>query len=215
MPKDLLIKVCGMRDVNNIKELGNLTMDWMGLIFHSASSRYVGSEVSEKILEAVPKHLKKVGVFVHQNVDEILNLAKLWRLDLIQLHGAYTVEDAQILRNENYPIIKVFAPTEKFDWDKLDNYEDVVSYFLFDTAGKQPGGNGIAFDWEILSNYQGKTPYLLSGGIGPNDVEKILAFEHPQCIGIDLNSRFEDEPGLKNIPKIKVFIEQIKLINHA
>jgi phosphoribosylanthranilate isomerase len=208
-----ILKVCGMRLPENIQEIAALQPDWMGLIFHPQSPRSVGTLSPDAVVSSFPKTIKKVGVFVHQTTDEIIKIAQDWNLDIIQLHGNYSSEDCKKLKIHQLPLIKVFSPTADFEWSFLNEYEDLVDFFLFDTAGKNPGGNGFAFDWEILSNYQEKKPFLLSGGIGPDDVKKILTFKHPQCIGIDLNSRFEDEPGVKNISKIKMFIETIKHID--
>jgi phosphoribosylanthranilate isomerase len=208
-----ILKVCGMRLSENIQEIAALQPDWMGLIFHAQSPRNVGTLSPDAVVSSFPKTIKKVGVFVHQTMDEIIKIAKVWRLDIIQLHGNYSPEDCKKLKIYQLPLIKVFSPTADFDWGFLNEYEDFVDFFLFDTAGKNPGGNGYAFEWEILKNYKGAIPFILSGGIGSEDAEKVKAFHHPKLAGFDINSRFEDEPGVKNISKIKMFIETIKHID--
>jgi phosphoribosylanthranilate isomerase len=205
-----ILKVCGMRLSENIQEIADLQPDWMGLIFHAQSPRNVGTLSPDAVVSSFPKTIKKVGVFVHQITDEIIKIAQVWSLDIIQLHGNYSPEDCKKLKTYQLPLIKVFSPTADFDWSILNKYEDFVDFFLFDTAGKTPGGNGFAFDWEILKNYKGAIPFILSGGIGPEDIVKVKAFHHPKFAGFDINSRFEVSPGIKNKTLVASFIKQIK-----
>lgn len=197
------IKVCGMRDAENIREVENLGIDMMGFIFWPKSKRYV-SEFPENM----PIYAKRVGVFVDESIEQVKQIADDYALDIIQLHGSESPAYAQELRE--WEVIKAFNIATKKDLEATKPYEGIVDYLLFDTKGQSVGGNGEKFDWSVLESYDGKTPFLLSGGIGPDDAERVKMFNHPQCIGIDLNSRFEISPGLKDVKKLKFFIEKLK-----
>lgn len=199
----MIIKVCGMRDAENIRELEALGADWMGMIFWPHSSRYVAQCPSY-----LPGSLKKVGVFVDADEDYIRRYAKACQLDIIQLHGHEPPALAMALRP--LTVIKAFSIASVEDLQQTKPYEGVADYFLFDTKGKSAGGNGQKFDWSLLHHYHGQTPFLLSGGIGPEDAESLRAFHHPMWAGIDLNSRFETEPGLKDITKLREFTKQLR-----
>lgn len=198
-----MIKVCGMRDAKNIREIEALGIDMMGFIFWPKSKRYVGES-----LEDMPNHAKRVGVFVDEEIEQVKQIADNYSLDIIQLHGSEPPEYAKGLNK--WKVIKAFNIATKEDLEATKPYEGIADYFLFDTKGQSVGGNGEKFDWSVLDAYDGETPFLLSGGIGPDDAEHINAFHHPKCIGIDLNSRFETAPGLKNVDKIKRFLEKVK-----
>ena len=209
----LVIKVCGMREAANIREIEALGIDWLGLIFWPKSSRYVSERP-----DYLPRNVKRVGVFVDEAPEKIVSISRLYGLDYIQLHGHESITDINRLRqtiadqgSATIPpqLIKAFSIATDSDLEQTKAYEGHVDYFLFDTKGPSVGGNGIQFDWEVLNAYHGHTPFLLSGGIGPDDAERIQAFHHPQCIGIDLNSRFEISPGLKDINKLKTFIQSL------
>ncbi|MDD3721787.1 MAG: phosphoribosylanthranilate isomerase [Lutibacter sp.] len=214
------IKVCGMCDKENISELITLKPDFIGFIFYNKSKRFVADFPQIEI----PSSVKKVGVFVDETIDEIVEKATRYQLDFVQLHGNETAEYCEKLiamiteqsRNENklrhselvsesHPIgiIKAFSVDENFDFSATKPFEKHISLFLFDTKGKNYGGNGIKFNWDLLQNYKGKTPFLLSGGIRKSDAAEIMKFKHPAFLGIDINSGFELEPGLKNINEIK------------
>ena len=209
----LVIKVCGMREAANIREIEALGIDWLGLIFWPKSSRYVSERP-----DYLPRNVKRVGVFVDEAPEKIVSISRLYGLDYIQLHGHESITDINRLRqtiadqgSATIPpqLIKAFSIATDSDLEQTKAYEGHVDYFLFDTKGPSVGGNGIQFDWEVLNAYHGHTPFLLSGGIGPDDAARIQAFHHPQCIGIDLNSRFEISPGLKDINKLKTFIQSL------
>ena len=199
-----------MREAENIREVEALGIDWMGLIFWPKSSRYV-SEMPDYL----PQDVKHVGVFVNEDLDTVKKKADDYALDLIQLHGSESPDYVRALKTPSSinpltsSIIKAFNIATADDFEQTKDYEGLVDYFLFDTKGPSVGGNGVQFDWDVLKDYHGKTPFLLSGGIGPDDAERIQAFHHPQCIGIDLNSRFELSPGLKDINKLKTFIQAL------
>ena len=192
-----------MRDAQNIRDVESLGVDWIGMIFWPKSKRYVA-----EVPSYLPEHLKKVGVFVDSTLDDILQHISDYQLDIIQLHGQESPDFAKALKP--HTIIKAFNIEKADDLLQTEKYEGIADYFLFDTKGKMVGGNGQKFDWSVLTVYQGKTPFLLSGGIGPEDAESVKSFHHPRCIGIDLNSRFESEPGFKDINQLKTFINNIR-----
>lgn len=192
-----------MRDAQNIRDVESLGVDWIGMIFWPKSKRYVA-----EVPSYLPEHLKKVGVFVDSTLDDILQHISDYQLDIIQLHGQESPDFAKALKP--HTIIKAFNIEKADDLLQTEKYKGIADYFLFDTKGKMVGGNGQKFDWSVLTAYQGKTPFLLSGGIGPEDAESVRSFHHPRCIGIDLNSRFESEPGFKDINQLKTFINKLR-----
>ena len=197
-----------MREAENIREVEALGIDMMGFIFWPKSSRYVSQRP-----DYLPTKCKRVGVFVDEAPEQVKRLAIDYGLDYIQLHGHETPEVISYLRTPALPhprILKAFNISTAEDLLQTQPYEGLVDYFLFDAKGKSVGGNGEKFNWDVLDAYQGNTPFLLSGGIGPDDAERVNAFYHPKCIGIDLNSRFELAPGLKDIAKLKEFIYNLK-----
>ena len=199
----MIIKVCGMREADNIREVEMLGIDMMGFIFWPKSSRFASQRP-----DYLPKNVKRVGVFVDEDPEQVKRLADDYDLDYIQLHGQES--PSYIFQLGGLHIIKVFNISTAEDLLQAQPYEGIVDYFLFDAKGKSVGGNGEKFNWEVLSAYNGSTPFLLSGGIGPDDATNVKAFHHPKCIGIDLNSCFELSPGLKDINKLKEFLKQVK-----
>ena len=214
--KTFLVKVCGMRKAENIREVEALGIDLMGFIFWPKSSRYVSERPAY-----LPTRCKRVGVFVNEDIETIKKIADDYALDYIQLHGSETPEQISHLSplTSHLSIIKAFNIATTEDLEATKPYEGIVDYYLFDTrmppkemgGGLPPGGTGIKFDWSVLSAYDAETPFLLSGGIGPNDAERVKTYNHPKCIGIDLNSRFELSPALKDIIKLRKFIKEIQL----
>jgi phosphoribosylanthranilate isomerase len=200
-----------MCDADNIREVEQLStvncqlsIDWMGFIFYPKSSRYVSARPAY-----LPQKCKRVGVFVNATIDDIRQHIADYSLDIVQLHGHESTDSIRSLRSlcgDVISIIKAFNIATKEDLNATTPYAGLVDYFLFDTKGPSVGGNGEKFDWSVLEAYNGDTPFLLSGGIGPDDAERILDYHHPKCIGIDLNSRFEIEPGIKDITKLKTFL---------
>ena len=199
-----------MREAENIREVEALGINWLGLIFWPKSSRYVSERP-----DYLPQHVKRVGVFVDENLDTVRKKADDYALDLIQLHGSESPDYIRTLKAPSSinpltsSIIKAFNIATAHDLEQTKEYKGIVDYFLFDTKGPSVGGNGVQFNWDVLKDYHGKTPFLLSGGIGPEDVQRIQAFHHPQCIGIDLNSRFELSPGLKDITVLRKFLNEL------
>ncbi len=206
----------------NTAEVAALQPDYLGFIFWEPSSRFFDVEIPE-----LPDHIQKVGVFVDASVEEIINKIKKYDLQAVQLHGEESPELCDELRvrsnkirarlntvetshvGKYLKIIKVFSIKHDFDFNLLKAYEAACDYYLFDTKGKLPGGNGYAFDWRVLENYPSTKPYFLSGGIGLEDVEAVKEFmkrpEAEYCYAIDVNSRFEVEPGLKDVEGLKQF----------
>lgn len=197
-----------MKFTENREAVEKLPVDWLGFIFYPQSKRFVGETPEPGIFNS---EKEKVGVFVNENAFEIMALAKNLGFEWIQLHGKENPATCQILKNQGLKIIKVFSVDENFDFELTKPYEGAAHYFLFDTKTAQHGGSGQKFDWKLLDKYTGHIPFLLSGGIGPDDAEEILKINHPKLTGIDVNSGFEDEPGVKNIEKLKNFIPKITL----
>jgi phosphoribosylanthranilate isomerase len=199
-----------MRDADNIRAVDGLPVDLIGFIFWPKSSRYV-SEVPAYL----PTKCKRVGVFVDAAIDDICQHIADYRLDFVQLHGHESPDYLRQFRSlygDSIAIIKAFNIATLEDFERTAPYEDLVDYFLFDTKGKAVGGNGEKFDWSVLTYYDGKTQFFLSGGIGPDDAERlkelsaVKGFPTDRYVGIDLNSRFESAPGLKDIVKLKTFL---------
>ncbi|MDC0380242.1 phosphoribosylanthranilate isomerase [Flavobacteriaceae bacterium] len=202
------LKVCGMKYQDNILKVSALKPDYMGFIFYEKSPRFVSKSISE-----IPKNIKKVGVFVNASTDTITKNIDEFGLNVVQLHGDETAEFCKNIRTKNVEIIKVFSVKNNFNFKKLKPFESHVDYFLFDTKGPNPGGNGYCFDWSILENYDSKTPYFLSGGIGLEEIETLNEFKNSaaakRCYAIDVNSKFEIKPALKDSIKLKKFIERL------
>ena len=191
-----------MRSHENILALSDLKPDYMGFIFWKPSKRFVSTTTP-----TLPSNIKKTGVFVDETFDEIKSLIEIHQLQAIQLHGNENPIFCDRLKDLNVEIIKVFSIKKDFDFSTLAPYENVCDYFLFDTKGELPGGNGYAFDWEMLKSYPSSKPFFLSGGIGMDqlaDLEDIFKLNLP-LYAIDVNSKFESEAGMKKIELLKDF----------
>lgn len=192
----------------NTAEVAHLQPDYLGFIFHEASPRNFDGEIPN-----VDASIKKVGVFVDENVEFIVNQIEKHKLDAIQLHGHESPEVCRLLKSTNKIIIKVFSIKNGFDFSVLASYEDVCDYFLFDTKGKLPGGNGYTFEWTVLENYSSTKPFFLSGGIGLNVLDNLKEFQKTSaanyCYAIDVNSKFEIEPGLKKIDELEKLKDEL------
>ena len=208
------LKICGMKYPENILEVSELLPDYMGFIFWEKSSRFFDGTMPD-----LPKSIQKVGVFVDATLDEIILKIKKYNLNLIQLHGKESVSfcldlktEIKNLKQNQIEIIKVFSILDDFDFSILNDYETVCNYFLFDTKGKLPGGNGTVFDWNVLKKYPSKKPFFLSGGIGIEEIASVkqLLKTNLPIHTIDINSKFEIEPGLKNMQLLKDFKINIK-----
>ncbi|WP_242157935.1 phosphoribosylanthranilate isomerase [Aestuariivivens sediminis] len=232
------LKICGMKYEVNIEDVASLQPDYLGFIFYEKSARYFDREIPK-----LPSSIKKVGVFVDPNLDFVIETINKHDLQAVQLHGnespafceqlklygqseetAFTADrDSQIIKthtqlnrvqdDHQIEIIKVFSIKDEFNFEVLYPYETVCDYYLFDTKGKLPGGNGYTFNWNVLTQYPSHKPFFLSGGIGLNEVPSVLSFlskkESKYCYAIDVNSKFEIEPGLKNLEFLKEFKNNI------
>ena len=205
---NMKIKVCGMRDIENISDLYDAGIRMMGFIFYDKSKRFVSPEVRNSIFGGIHPDTKTVGVFVNAPESFVHEMIDKYHLIFVQLHGEES-PDYCLKMQAHAKVIKAFSVDIDFDFDQVSEYQN-CDYLLFDAKGKEYGGNGIQYDWSLLSNYTLETPFLLSGGLGPKDVDKILAFDHPKFAGVDVNSGFEIEAGLKDIEKIKSFISYLR-----
>ena len=198
----MIIKVCGMREAENIREVEGLGIDLIGFIFWPKSSRYVSERPAY-----LPTNCKRVGVFVDEDIEVVKEIAHDYALDYIQLHGHEST--AYCAQLKGLKLIKAFNIATAKDFEQTKSYEKLVDYFLFDAKGKSVGGNGTKFEWSVLDNYHGPTPFILSGGIGPDDATSIRRFHHPRLAGIDLNSRFELAPSLKDVTALQKFLNEL------
>ena len=218
-----MIKVCGLRDSQNIREIARLGVDWIGMIFWEKSPRNVTMIPSHAGIIPDRASLSplatnnsplKVGVFVDEMAQNIITRVVNFQLDLIQLHGHETPTLIRNLRRtladiRPVKVIKAISVSSRDDIAAYKDYADCVDYFLFDTKCPSVGGSGQQFDWSVLDGYDGEVPFLLSGGIGPDDAERVRNFHHPKCIGIDLNSKFETEPAMKDVAAIGKFLNEL------
>lgn len=202
------IKVCGMRDPENISVVAQLGIDFMGFIFYPPSPRYCGDTLTRETLEKIPFGIEPVAVTVDAAEEEILSLSDRLGFMTFQLHGEESPNLCRRLRERGFRIIKAFGIKDEEDLKRVGEYSGSIDYFLFDTATKRKGGSGKKFNWELLSGYSLPEPFLLSGGIAPDDKEAIAGIaSHERFAGIDLNSRFEITPGIKDYNRLKDFIE--------
>jgi len=205
----MIVKVCGMRDGDNIWALEKLDIDWMGFIFYPGSPRFVPEE--DEFCTAIQSCSKvRVGVFVNEIREEILRKVAKYRLNYVQLHGDESPDFCRWLREDGCAVMKAFSVSSEEDLRQTTAYESFVDCFLFDTKGSERGGTGKRFDWSLLEAYRGNVPFLLSGGIGAEHIVSLLEFHHPSLAGIDLNSRFEVSPALKDVVMIEWFVHQVR-----
>lgn len=233
----MLIKVCGMRDAKNIRDVAELDIDMMGFNFWPRSKRFVkmiGAEAGimpdyspGRLDFAVnadgtkhyvfPKRIKRVGLFVDEMPQTIITYVYNYSLDAIQLHGSESPAMIENLRKALVPdivldidIIKAFGIASVEDLKQTAAYDGIADMFIFDYKSPGKGGSGKHFDWSVLDAYHGKTPFLLSGGIGPDDAEAVKSFHHPMYVGVDINSKFETAPALKDVEKLRKFVKILK-----
>lgn len=206
------VKVCGLRDPLNIQAVAGTRADYLGFIFYHRSKRYAGVDLDKLAFSEATAGKVKVGVFVNDPPKRILEVAGYFLLDLVQLHGNESVPDCELLRRSGLGVIKTFGVEKGFDFGNLLPYLPVCDFFLFDTKSDQLGGTGRKFHWEILKEYGYETPFFLSGGIGPEDAAAIREIRHPAFYGVDINSRFEFAPGIKDVDLVKTFITNIKTV---
>ncbi len=203
------LKICGMKHADNLKEVATLAPDYLGFIFYEKSSRYFVDTLPPEAVRSLPPFIQRTGVFVNASTDYVQQMADRYGLSALQLHGQEPPEQCQALRQMGYKIIKVFSVNETFDFKQLTPYQPYVDAFLFDTATPQHGGSGQSFDWSVLSEYKLPIPFFLSGGIGLDNLDKAMQINHPQLIGLDVNSCFETEPGRKSIDQLQQLIARL------
>lgn len=205
------LKVCGMRDVENIKALVELKPDFIGFIFYDKSPRFIGNDADVELINSIPREIRKVGVFVNATVDYILQNVRKYGLNYVQLHGNEMPDFCRNLRLKGVNIIKAFSVDNGFIFGQVNNYKPHVDFFLFDAKGDGYGGNGIAFDWSILKKYDNQKPYFLAGGISLDNLD-VLETIIPKPYAMDVNSKFEIEPALKDIEKLEELLDKIRPI---
>ncbi|MBP1676894.1 MAG: phosphoribosylanthranilate isomerase [Bacteroidetes bacterium] len=198
-----------MKHPQNIQLIAALQPDMMGFIFYPKSPRYA-EPLDMAVLESLPRNIKKIGVFVNEDLERILTFVFKYKLDGVQLHGIENKDICQKLKEAGLIVLKAFPIAEVSNFQVTAIYEGVCDYFLFDTKTEAYGGSGVKFNWAMLDEYTGETPFLLSGGIAADDAEAILKINHPKFVGVDLNSKFELEPGLKNVEMLNVFLKELR-----
>jgi len=204
------IKVCGMRDSENVRDLLSVSPDFVGFIFYDKSPRFVGEELDADLLKSFPKSVKKVGVFVNASPDYILRMVKKYDLQYAQLHGNETPDVCRNLRMRGISIIKAFSVDATFNFSMINNYKPHCDFFLFDAKGSQYGGNGVAFDWTLMNRYDNDKPFFISGGIGVDALDELQHIRHLKLYGVDINSKVETAPGVKDIQLVTNIISKLK-----
>ncbi|MFV0364969.1 MAG: phosphoribosylanthranilate isomerase [Mangrovibacterium sp.] len=202
------LKVCGMREHDNIEAIKELEPDFMGFIFYPESKRYVG-DAPDIYLFAIPSKINKVAVFVNESNERILTICRRFRFGYVQLHGDELPEQCAALQAEGLKVIKAFSVGDDFDFTQTEAYADVADLFLFDTATESFGGSGKQFNWEVLDSYKLDKNFLLSGGITLYDAPRLKSLQHEQFIGVDINSGFEIEPGVKDNRRVAMFKQML------
>lgn len=202
------IKVCGLRDRDNIQAVAALAPDYMGFICYEPSPRYV-KDMPMDVLADLPSSVYKTAVFVDENAETINTLIDTFGFNAIQLHGSESPEFANSFRDK-VTVFKAFGLNADFDFEQLNNYANKVDYFLFDTKTDLHGGSGKTFEWSVLDKYKLTTPFFLSGGLSLDNLAEVNTITHPQFYGVDLNSKFETSPGVKDIEKLKKAFNMLK-----
>ncbi len=200
--QNLKLKVCGLRDSENIKDIIDVKPDYMGFIFYKPSPRYVGESFSIELMNTIPSTIEKVGIFVNDDIGNVIDIATKYRLDMVQLHGDEPPGYCKKLEGRGFRIIKAVRIFSKKDLKLVNKYKNYIDYALLDRGGVNFGGNGVKFDWEFLDFYESDIPFFLSGGIRLEDIPKIASIKHNNLHAIDVNSGFETAPGYKNVSKL-------------
>ncbi len=198
-----------MREPENIAQVADLNPDYMGFIFYPGSKRYV-STIDTEILKKIPAGISKTGVFVDSSYEDIIAAMNKYNLDAVQLHGGESPELCKLLKQEGAEVIKAFGIDIDFDFTALEKYTAVTDHFLFDTKTSLHGGSGNVFDWKALEKYPYDKTYFLSGGLGLENIEEIQHIEDKRLYAIDLNSKLESKPGVKDVEKVKKAIHNIR-----
>ena len=208
---DVRLKICGMREHRNIVEVGQRRPDYMGFILYKGSPRYVGEEFV--VPDALPRSVRKVGVFVNASTDEMLDQALRHSLTAVQLHGNESPEQCLAIRDKGYQVIKAFPVDNAFDFGVTIAYESCVDFFMFDAKGIYHGGNARPFDWIALRQYNQSVPFFLSGGLSPENVAGIRSLLDMNLHALDVNSGIEDAPGLKSLARLAAFENALEKMN--
>ena len=208
------VKVCGLYDPSNVKEVVEAKPDFIGFIYYPLSPRYVGKENGKGIFQNLQAESKKVGVFINETMKKILETASGANLDIIQLHGNESPELCSELKSSGLEVIKAFSIDMDFSFKSTRQYLPVCDYFLFDTKSEKAGGSGRKFDWKKLDDYSLDKPFFLSGGIGPEDIIKLKTIRNKGLFAVDINSRFETAPGIKDASLVSAFIKELKMIGY-
>ncbi len=209
---DMVIKVCGLKDLENMRQVSCLTPMLAGFIFYKRSPRYVGEPPAD-FLSMLTPYVHPVAVFVDASLRQVMKVVSKYGFRIVQLHGHESAEYCADLKKSGLTVFKAIGVTDGMDWGQVGVYDGIVDAFVFDTGSRSHGGTGRKFDWRLLDNYRLSTPYLLSGGIGPDDAEDVVAAMRPGMAGIDINSLFETSPGVKDIQKLVRFILTLRKYN--
>ena len=204
------IKVCGMREADNLWAIAELEPDLLGFVFYAKSARDATGVLDPAQVRSLPPAISRVGVFVDEALPTLLTTCCQYNLDYAQLHGHETPDYCRQVRANGARVIKAFAVDAQFDFTALAAYAPHCDLFLFDTKGPLPGGNGTAFDWSVLANYTGPTPFLLGGGLGPATLPALLDFHHPHLYGLDFNSQLETAPGRKDVARTRALLTRLR-----
>lgn len=199
------VKICGMREPENIMQVASLNPDYMGFIFYSRSPRYVGESFSPP--PGLPSSIQKTGVFVNESTENIIRVAQRTRISVLQLHGNETVDQCAGLKEKGYRVVKVFSIDDAFDFSISYPYKGSVDFFLFDTKGKYYGGNAMTFNWEVLLRYDQEVPFFLSGGLSVENIGQVESLAGMNLHAVDLNSGVETVPGMKSMEKVEAIME--------
>jgi phosphoribosylanthranilate isomerase len=208
------VKICGMCEPSNVAEIAEAKPDFLGFIFYRRSQRYVGEEAENTLFAKVPAGIIRTGVFLNENNNTIMSIAIRTGLEMIQLHGNETTASCNELKSAGLTIVKAFNIGEDFDFKDLEKYNSACDFFLFDTKSSLYGGSGKKFDWRKLEEYSMDKPFFLSGGIGPDDADAVKSVVNRGLFAVDINSRFEITPGIKDPGKVRKFIKDIKSVSH-
>ena len=204
------LKVCGMKYPENVSAVAALQPDYLGFIFYKPSKRYCGTTLSPAFVKTLPATIIKTGVFVNESLEGVLQICSAYGFEAVQLHGHETPEFCLACKNAGLEVIKVFHVGETMDWSQLEPYKKVADYFLFDTKTPEYGGSGNRFNWEILKAYDNEIPLFLSGGVDERILEELDHLKSVNIYALDVNSRFELEPGLKDVEQIRKFALGLK-----
>lgn len=209
----MLVKICGLTEPGNLQEIISCMPDYVGFIFYPPSPRSVSVDEAKSLSALLPATIKSVGVFVDEDASVIMDIVQAVGLSSVQLHGDTIFNTAQKLSERNFKGELIGSiPARLNTFEKLSDKKDSFSFYLFDTPTEGHGGSGRSFDWELLDAYKGSKPFFLSGGIGPDTIDVALSLKDQRLIGIDLNSRLEISPGIKDIKKTRICIEKVRYV---